>query len=172
MTIKERFNWIKATEALVYIAHREPNTYRALKVLYFADKEHLSKYGRQICGDSYVAMQKGPVPSGAYDLVKFVRGDGMCNPEAWQTVRDAFKVEGYDIQPLREANVDLLSESDIECLDHAVDKVKRLSRKQLIELSHKEPAYKKADLNDRIPLEDIIDSLPDGEDLKEYLRAG
>jgi hypothetical protein len=37
------------------------------KVLYFADKEHLEKYGRFICGDSCYAMKHGPVPSQIYD---------------------------------------------------------------------------------------------------------
>ncbi len=169
--MQARFNWKKATEVLLYIAKQVPNMYTALKVLYFADKEHLSRYGRLICGESYVAMKAGPVPSGTYDLVKFCRGDGTCSREARETVSLALEVDGYNLRSLRPANEDLLSESDMECLDFAINKYGRLTYKRLVELSHKEPAYQHSDVNDFIPLEGIIDSLPNSEELKDHLRA-
>ena len=71
------FNAEKAIEVILYIAEhiKEPTFHTVSKVLYFADKEHLEKYGRFICGDSYIAMRRGPVPSGVYDLLKLARGD-------------------------------------------------------------------------------------------------
>ena len=169
MGIKCRFNAEKAIEVLLYIAHERPNVYTALKVLYFADKEHLAKYGCLICGDSYVAMRLGPVPSGAYDLIKNARGGGYC----WADfpIPDEFIVDGNCIRPHRQANLDLLSESDVECLDIALQKYGHLSLGQLKALSHQEKPYKEADENDFIPLEAIARSFPEGEELLEYLRA-
>jgi hypothetical protein len=62
---KHRFDAHKALEVILYVAGSVPDMYRALKVLYFADREHLGRYGRLICGDTYVAMRLGPVPSGS-----------------------------------------------------------------------------------------------------------
>lgn len=70
MANKVWYDWEKTTEVLLYITEQVTDVYNALKVLYFADKDHLAKYGRQICGESYVAMKDGPVPSCTYDLVK------------------------------------------------------------------------------------------------------
>jgi len=169
MSIKHRFDAEKAIEVLLYIAKRVPDMYNALKVLYFADKEHLAKYGRLICGDSYVAMSHGPVPSGAYDLVKYARGDGFCPVDL--PVNEAFAVQGYTIIPHREANLDLLSESDLECLDAAIGRYGHLPFSRLRKLSH-DAAFKSADQNDFIPLEAIAKSLPDGELLLDYIQNG
>lgn len=170
MAIKCRFNAEKAIEVLLYVAEKAPNMYNTLKVLYFADKDHLAKYGRLICDDSYVAMEHGPVPSGAYDLVKNARGDSCCFPHL--QVPDAFKVDSsYNIMPRRKPNLDLLSESDRECLDAAISRYGHMPFPQLREISHQERAHQEADENDFISLETLVQDLPDGEDLLEYLRT-
>ena len=168
MSIRSRFDPRKAIEVLLYIAERSPNVYSALKVLYFADREHLTRYGRLICGDSYVAMRHGPVPSGAYDLIKYARGDGVC----WNSipVTEAFAVQGRTIIPHRKARLDSLSESEIKCLDAAIKLYGRLSFGRLRDLSHDE-AFQAADENDFIPLEAIVKTLPDGELLLDYLHS-
>jgi uncharacterized phage-associated protein len=164
--IRFRFNAEKTVEVLLYIAERCTNVYNVLKVLYFADKEHLAKYGRFICGDSYIAMSHGPVPSGAYDLIKYARGDGWCSPGV--PLEKSFTVQGNVIHPIRKANRDWLSESDMECLDAAIQEYGQMPFAQLKKLSH-DAAYRKADPNDVISLEDIAQSLPDGELLLAYL---
>ncbi len=64
-----------AIEVILYIANRVPHpTFHLIfKIMYFADKAHLERYGRFICGDSYVAMRNGPVPSVTYDMLKGIR---------------------------------------------------------------------------------------------------
>ncbi len=168
MSIRYRFDTEKAVEALLYIAERSCNIYNALKVLYFADKEHLAGYGRLICGDSYVAMRHGPVPSGVYDLVKYVRGDGSWRIDI--PVNEAFSVQGRNIIPHRKANLDFLSESDIKCLDAAIEQYGHLSFGQLRRLSH-DDAYKAADQNDFIPLTAIVKTLPNSDLLLDYIES-
>jgi uncharacterized phage-associated protein len=168
MKLRHRFDVEKAVEALLYIAEQVPDTYTALKVLYFADKDHLSKYGRLICSDSYVAMLHGPVPSGTYDLIKYARGDGFFLLDV--PIQEAFAVQGNDIIPCRKANLDFLSESDIECLDIAIEQYGRMSFGQLRQISHNEEAFKSVDRNDFISLEAIVKSLPDSEQLWDYIE--
>ncbi len=169
MTVKHKFDAEKTIEVILYIAKRCPDMYTALKILYFADKEHLTKYGRLISGDIYVAMNHGPVPSGAYDLVKYARENSV----PWKNISldKAFTVQGNNIIPLREANTDYLSESDMERLNQAIEEYGHLSFSQLRQLSH-DDAYKAADRNDFIPLDAIARTLPDGDLLTDYLHNG
>lgn len=168
MSLVVQFEPEKAIEVLLYIAQRCPDMYTALKVLFFADKEHLSKYGRLICGESYVAMSHGPVPSGTYDFIKHVR-DGLSVFSEDIGLESAFSVDGNRIQPSRKPNLELLSQSDIECLDAAIKKYGHMNFGELKRVSHSDPAYQAADENDFISFEVFVKSLPKGEILLEYL---
>src|SRR5262249_34072379 len=63
----------KSTQALNYFARkaatgappREMNKMKALKLLFFADRYHLRKYGRPVSECEYFAMKNGPVASEA-----------------------------------------------------------------------------------------------------------
>ena len=64
-----------AIQAILYIVKQmggKCDIHKCHKILYFADNEHLSKYGRSIIGDTYVRMDFGPVPTCIYDLFKAV----------------------------------------------------------------------------------------------------
>lgn len=106
------FNEPKAIETILYLANRISRSYKykICKMLYLADKTSLEKYGRFIFGESYSAMREGATPSKSYDLLKQIaegRADDLC-------------VDGNAVVALRDANLDYLSESDIECLDQTI----------------------------------------------------
>ena len=107
------FNEPKAIETILYLANRisRSDKYSICKMLYLADKACLEKYGRFIFGESYSAMKEGATPSKSYDLLKKTAGE--CSEE--------LRVEGNAVIPLRDANLDYLSESDIECLNHTIN---------------------------------------------------
>lgn len=162
----------KAIEAIVYIASRAPvpDIYHVGKIVYFADLHHLESYGRLILGDKYIAMEHGPAPSAVYDLIKDVRDDRKFS-RVYRQAKEAFAVSrdgSHRVEALREPNLTLLSESDIESLNASIAENGALSFGRLKEKSH-DDAYKKCDLNDDISLESIIDQLPSSESLKEYL---
>jgi hypothetical protein len=158
----------KALETLVYIASKETRNYWALKTIYFADKEHLKRYGRQIFGDSYRAMKQGPVPSLAYDIVKDARGDGWYefNDPSPDTALDV--PDRYTIKPKREANTDLLSKTDIECLDYAHNLIKGLTFTQLKNMSH-DKAYSEVRADEEMTIESIIQTLENAKEVMSYL---
>lgn len=165
-----QFDPEKALNAILWIAKRVPSpTFHSIsKLLYFADRLHLQRYGRLINGDSYVAMKNGPVPSGAYDIMKAVRGDGMC--AFGKEAQEAFTVDGgHDVIPRRNANEALFSESDLECLHEAIQQYGHLSFKELTRISH-DAAWDSADENDIIELEQIIATLPDGPSLLAHMH--
>ena len=179
MEYQFNFNIEKGIESLLYILDLlektvEPTIHSVSKVLYFADKEHLEKYGRFICGDSYYAMKHGPVPSQIYNLLKLVRGDlspsFQPSQEISEQVLQAFKiVDKHDIKKLRQANTDFLSDSDMECLNHSAVKYGGLSFAKLTELSH-DRAWESADENDLIDVEDIIKTFDDSIEILEHLQ--
>ncbi len=168
--IRFKFDPDKAVEIILYIANRvgDPGFHRLSKILYFADRDHLAKYGRFICGDNYVAMKLGPVPSGFYDILKHVRGDDLPCPVPHAT--ESFRVEGDKyVVTYKDADLDLLSESERECLDEAIAKYGQMPFGVLTDASH-DAAWDSADANDFIDVEQIAATLPDSEALLAHLR--
>lgn len=170
MMLEQRFDLDKAIQVLLFITQRVNDLYAALKVMYFADMDHIEKYGRLICGDHYIAMEHGPVPSGMYDIVKFVRGDRFYKVDA--LVKDMLRVDGgRTIVPLVDPNKDYLSESDIECLEFAIKEYGNKSFSELKRLSHLKAGYPVENENDEISLEQLVVNIPGREQVLEYLTC-
>lgn len=163
----------KALEAILYIARRlrHPTLHTISKVLYFADQKHLRDYGRLICGDNYVAMKHGPVPSGVYDILKAVRGDGAryAGLESAVLARALAVDRGHHVTPLRDPDTAALSESDRGAMDWAIQEYGHLSFRELAERSH-DPAWSSADENDIIELAAIVNQQPNAAELREHLE--
>lgn len=158
-----------AVETIVYIAQHSslPTFHKIAKILYFADRLHLKRYGRFISGDSYIAMQHGPVPSHTYDMLKSVRNSYQYIhfPE----IANAFCVEGkYLVVPQREANLKWLSDSEIECLNDSIQQVDHCTFGQLTHMSH-DAAWSSADDNEEISIEAIVKSIGNPPGLLEHL---
>lgn len=160
-----QFKEQKALASILYVAHelidktpeKRADLYKLQKVLYFADRNHMAKYGRPISGDFYVAMKDGPVPSRTYDMLKHVRGDGCyCSSQEFiNTLNESICfVENITILPKRQANMDDLSKSDIEAIDSAIKLLKNLTFKQIKNMSH-DSAYDSADESNNISTESV-----------------
>ncbi len=176
-----KFKEQKALNAILYIAHqlikkapeRRADLYKLQKILYFADKYHIAKYGRLITGDFYVAMKDGPVPSRTYDMLKQVRGDGCYNSsrEFIDRLQKSISFsEGITINPHSECATGDLSISDIEMIDKALDKLKSLSFPQIKELSH-DSAYEEADESNNIPMPSIARAGGANKETVDYLNT-
>lgn len=163
------FDSDKAVEAVLFVANRQsrPTLHSVSKILYHADKMHLSRYGRPISGDWYAAMKDGPVPSATYDMFKTLRGDSRLPlpPRA----DGALTVEGrYCVTPLREADELVLSGSERECLAESVKLHGEKSYTQRVTESHG-PAWQAADENGMIQLENLLLEIENRDELREHL---
>ncbi len=163
-----------ALNAVLYIAPkvRGSDMYAILKVMYFADKYHLERYGSFISGDSYIAMSHGPVPSFAYDILKAVRNGGSraLDAEVFEQFRSAFEVRGlYGFMPRREADLDYLSDAALESLDHSIKEFGQLPFRRLRDLSH-DAAFKAAGLDDTMDVEEMAKMFNDSDVLIDYLN--
>ena len=128
MAIRENaFSPEKALESVLLIASslNEPTVHEVLKMRYFADKIHFSEYGFLGSGDRYVAMSFGPVASSTYDLLKVARGDmnSFTDARFISLVEGSLEVErgGKNrVKPLRTANLELLSKTDVDSIEAAI----------------------------------------------------
>ena len=164
----------KLIELVVYLTNslKEPTYHSVSKMLYFADKMHLSKYGRLISGDSYVAMSHGPVPSAVYDIMKVPReGAVFMRPDIRDAVLAAIGVRNkHHLVALRNADADFLSASEIECLDETVKLHGHKSFTQLTSETH-DAAWNSADENETIALMEIVNTLPNAAEVTAHLNA-
>jgi uncharacterized phage-associated protein len=148
----------KAVEALVYIASKMPGVgrFHAAKILYFAECYHLHSYGRPIIGDCYIAMENGPVPSFAYDVLK-----GAVTPEVRQMVDGALiPIDRYyhpTYKAGREPHLEYFSKSDLQCLDRAIDHCRNRSFGAISDETHKHKAWADANLDAPMKWDDILD---------------
>lgn len=162
-----------ALQAIMYILSKlggKTDMHKLSKILYFADQQHLSVYGRSITGDSYIAMQFGPVPSKVDDMLKAVRGDSFfsgtpLSDELATYFRFANK---YIIEALKKPDLEYLSESDIECLDAAIAKCKDLTFGELTQLSHG-LAWNSTKENRTMSVKDILREVGDDESYVNYI---
>jgi len=132
-------------------------------MLYLADKTSLEKYGRFIFGESYSAMKEGATPSKSYDILKQIAEEHS----------DDLRVAGNAVVALRDANLDYLSESDIECLDQTIAIYDKNPHKMYRD-AH-DDAWEKAwetrgkKRSADIPVKSIAETLPDSKHLLDYL---
>ncbi len=148
-TIRFRLNWNKAIEAIVWLAKQRPGIsfFQISKILFYADKAHVQLYGRPVLGDTYIAMEHGPVPSGVRDLLTAAK---FLDPDLLEQSVEAFTVEQGRVPKVvanREPDLQQFSESDLACLQEAFDKYVNMSFGRLRDLTHRERAWNEAPTN-------------------------
>ena len=132
-----QFNKVKTLNALLYVANRvqRKDFHKIFKIIYFADRQHLVDWGSPITGDTYIAMEAGPVPSRLYDMLKIVRGDSYMPDN--EGLGKYFQIEGWMyVKPLLDADLNKLSPNEQEALQEAINKYAALSYDEIKEKSH------------------------------------
>ena len=163
----------QALELVLYVAKRlaHPSFHSISKVLYFADREHLSRYGSLMTGDTYIAMRYGPVPSAIYNLLKAAAGRREPTvPADWiALVKGTLAVEGeHRVRALRDARTEMISDAQRTCLDASIKENGRLGFKRLVSKSH-DAAWKAADQNEIIEPVAIAKTLPNAKEVLAYV---
>ena len=138
------FNHKKSAQCLNFFAIKaggSVNKLKALKLVYFADRYHLRKYGRPITNDEYWAMPYGPVASGVKDIAEmsdFLGDEEKRYAENYLRVGDHF-----DIESIRILKTGDLSESDIEALEFSWNQFSHYQDFDLARHTHAYPEWKK-----------------------------
>ncbi len=162
-----QFDKTKALNALLYVANRvqRKDFHKIFKIIYFADRQHLADWGRPITGDTYIAMEAGPVPSRMYDMMKIVRGDSYL-PDT-EGLSKYFEIENWMyVKPLVDADFNKLSRNEQEALDSSIEKYSALSYDEIKEKSH-DIAWRSTARDFSIKWEDIArEAGLDGEEIE------
>ena len=165
------FSHRKATQALNFLARQAGGSIhklKALKLVYFADRYHLRRYGRPVIGDEYLAMEYGPVPSNTKDIAEI--SDFLGNAEREYATAFIRPNEHHSYRSQREVEEKVFSESDREALAWAWKMFGHIARFDLAKLTHEYPEWKrheaalKAKLVSRAPMNyrDFLEDPPKG----------
>lgn len=144
MCLQYEPNHEKATQALNFLALKaggKIDRITALKLIFFADRYHLRKYGRPIIGDEYLAMPLGPVASMTDNISKKA---GLLDPGE-RLYSDRFlgvTDNKYTIFSVAPVDSDVFSDSDIESLEFAWNNFNKI-KKRVINVSHAYPEWRK-----------------------------
>lgn len=137
MAIRYNFNEEKTINVVLYIAEKlkRRDFHKIFKILYFSDREFLNQYGVTITGDTYIAMDAGPVPTKTYDMFKIVRGDSYMQDT--KNLGRYFAVSNWMfILPLQKANLDNIASAEKDIIDAMISRYGDMSYDEIKEKSH------------------------------------
>jgi uncharacterized phage-associated protein len=138
----------KSTQALNYFARLSArgapqplNKMKALKLLFFADRYHLRKYGRPVSDCAYFAMKNGPVASEAKNIAEEnsrLRSNARSYARRFVRRKDA-----YHYGSVAEVDKSVLSTTDIEALEFSWRTFGQYTQYELRDITHQYPEWKK-----------------------------
>jgi hypothetical protein len=112
------FNIDKAIAATAYLIEREggaDDIFPLIKKLYYADRSALILWGNSVTGDSLASLEKGPIVSGIYNLMK-----GIGTEAELIRWNDIIERQGpYKIVVRKEPHKGVLSEREKEVLEES-----------------------------------------------------
>lgn len=164
-----RFNYEKAVQAVAHILRDEPshrlNYMRLIKLLYMADRESLRETGQPITGDRVFAMDRGPVLSNLYNLIK---QEHRRTPE-WSRF---FRRDHYELVMESDPGNEKLCRYEAEKLTQVQQENQDLDEFDVANKTHTFPEWKQNKPSpggaNPIPAEDILRAL--GYDSEEIER--
>ena len=152
------FNIRKVANALILFKDKKVFSLtktKFIKMMFFADKLHLEKYGRSIFGDTYRKLQKGPVPILTYSIIDSAAAESCDNEDVEELVNDFSECISVSCKPNKhgsgmtvfdkksEFNEKIFSKSEIEVLNAVADKYKDFTVNNIIDATHETEEFKK-----------------------------
>ncbi len=137
------FDYKKAVQAINYFAKKEGgkiDKLKLIKLIYFADRYHIRKYGRPIINDTYLAMPLGAVGSSTKDIVDSSR---FLAEEECSYAKGFFHTAGNSVTSIADIDSDVFSKSDIEALDFSYNVFGNHKASYLVDICHKYPEWEK-----------------------------
>lgn len=159
------FDYKKAVQAINFFARKNGGKItklEVLKLIFFADRYHLRKYGRPITNDQYLAMRFGPVASYVKEMAEL---DSLCGTERHYAEAHFKKTRPeYRLKSIAPVDEDVFSDSDIEALNFVWDQFGG-DLDHVVNVTHQYPEWKKHEATllagqSRVRM-DLIDFLED-----------
>lgn len=151
--IRFKFDPEKLVQTLAFFVFRgvtDLDTMKAVKLLYFADRDHLLKYGRPIVGDDCYCMKNGPIPTNALGQIQDAlsaqpTGDHDASFDEVFDVDHASQYPRFAMKPGKAPDLDVFSASDIEVLEDVLVRYGSKGAWTLRDLTHNDECVKIAD---------------------------
>lgn len=164
LPIRFKFDLDKLIASIAFFASKKIDDLSKLKVcklLYYADKAHLIKYGRPVIGDIYYHLDNGPVPSKSLDIMNevinrdevYLKSSAMSNQEKFNEFLRVHKapLSRHPVFQLKKnPNFESLSESEIEVLNSTFHQYGSFTSGQLIDHTHQEAPWRESPPNSEI----------------------
>jgi uncharacterized phage-associated protein len=135
-----KFNEIKTTQAAAYLIKKrggEKSYMKLIKLLYFADREALTAWGRPITFDRYVSMDHGPVLSQTYELIT----DGVPPGQDSAWIEHIKNTPNYSVSLIKDPGIAELSQAEMKLLDKIFSEYGSKNRWDLVEIVHQLPEW-------------------------------
>jgi uncharacterized phage-associated protein len=133
--IKLKFNEIKTVQAVSIFLKKNNgimNYTKLIKLLYLTDRESLKLWGITLTGDSYFAMERGPILSNVLDNIHYGKSRGQIS--YWHKyISDP---ENYNISLKHDPGYDELSKREIDLIDEIYQKYKKYDQWKMIDICH------------------------------------
>lgn len=132
--ISFKFNETKTTQVAAFFIEKHGNVLnytKLIKLLYLADREALSVWGRSLSGDSYFSLPKGPILSKTYDLINYKEDPN--NKSYWYKFISKMS---YDVMLIGQPGIDELSEREIDLIHKIYEKYKGKDWGEMIDVCH------------------------------------
>ena len=156
--IRFSFKVRKFVNAMAFFAEKvdKLDKLKAAKLLYFADKYHLIRYGRPIFGDHYHSLDYGPVPSLCLDIMNEVL-QPLSEIKIQTPYKNIFEKKLRVFNPknhpypcfkkIKQPDMEVFSQSEIESLRATISRYGKKTGGKLIDICHKEATWLKAKEN-------------------------
>jgi uncharacterized phage-associated protein len=151
-SIRFQFDQEKLVQALAFFSLKGVKgltKMKAAKLLYYADKIHLNRYGRPITGDCYACMDHGPVPSislnemnDALETTPEIREEEPALLRVLKIVPTYYPE--FSLKDPALFDGDVFSATDLEVLGEVIERYGRKSAWELRQESHRESAWVRA----------------------------
>lgn len=132
----------KFTEMVVFFTDKlRPWKTKLNKLLFYADFTMHKQSGYSISGAQYRAIPMGPVPNNFNSIFEYLTNNGDVDIY-YTTFADGGTGEQFKPNSKRKFNPVLFSENELQILEDIAEKFINTTTNEIIEISHKEKAWK------------------------------
>ncbi|MBP1681045.1 MAG: hypothetical protein H6Q35_1384 [Proteobacteria bacterium] len=152
---------------------------KLMKLCFYADKYHLEEYGKPIFNHTYTKLDKGPVPTWLYSIIRTsISGDNdydfseevnVFNQYVNVAIEESGKYKQHIFIKKMDFDKQFFSKSQLAILDQVISEFKLDTATEISEKSHQTNAWKNVELYQQISYESMIDD-PKTSEYVSYLE--
>ena len=149
------FSARKLEAAILFFLERANNGHlgrtKLMKLLYYADFDHMEQYGAPITGATYRKLEQGPVPTEAFELLeRMAQGE---DKKIESEKRETGPYKQFRYQPLIKPNLSFFSDTELRVLHQVADRWESTPLSQIVAATHTEAPWLSVRMGTDIPYE-------------------